>query len=743
MSLSFSTNSTVLAQWGFSAGDIAAMAGAGRAVGTWVMAQARDRTLLEFMRIDASNLIARKGLIDRFTLHERWDAKLILLQNGRKRVIKPPGQKAVENLDSFTWLMALVVASLDSAVSLKTLRIIMRDFLTALFGDHQDGIEFLLHELPRHIEGWLSIATVRGISARARQEWKYLADRGVHESGLIPESDAGEISRLLAWIAGSKEQSYETSSGDAFAIAVVLQVIGLELLSTEQEKKDHDENRIVIRLAKDPIGKIPRKPYWQLGQRWGMRVPLDSMQECVSLWPGTAGENNERRKIFEDGMHAAEGMRLVATRPGFEDSGQPALYYDIILEDESQQIGRVDSVVYRLASSCFPATTKAIVSGLHPLAEKLKRSGAAAADKDLLNKVGDNPSLLAEYQTFVMGFYYSFLRPLLDTSQLSMPQAFGSWSWYDLNLLFKINHILQKMGVPGSNTLRYFKYGILRLLAIFFAGVEEDQVPLIMDGVVGVLGKLSLVSASLLGDVDSWEKASKFFLIDVDPSCIPCTSRGIVTSTRRYEGLKRMVSDSNTDTRVARLAEIDLSGTGIDFTSHIEPDWEFDIQLCRLAFRYKGRLIRQLSPLDCECGVLEDSPYPLGMVDVDSERPDGMISTRALLDTVLIPRSLHDWTNNFVIGPYGPSRGFDEDRPPTVIATKGRSRARTCFRAWYWRNGYHKLPTPNPYRHLKELKDCQVLWASDDINDGPGSDMLLESVSSMVYRAPGRHLILA
>ena len=35
----------------------------------------------------------------------------------------------------------MVVASLDSAVSLKTLKIIIRDFLTALFGDYQDGIE--------------------------------------------------------------------------------------------------------------------------------------------------------------------------------------------------------------------------------------------------------------------------------------------------------------------------------------------------------------------------------------------------------------------------------------------------------------------------------------------------------------------------------------------------------------------------------------------------------------------------
>ena len=68
MSLSFATNSTVLSQWGFSAGDIAAMAGAGRAVGTWVVAQVRDRDLLDFLRVDVTDVILRKGLIDRSVL---------------------------------------------------------------------------------------------------------------------------------------------------------------------------------------------------------------------------------------------------------------------------------------------------------------------------------------------------------------------------------------------------------------------------------------------------------------------------------------------------------------------------------------------------------------------------------------------------------------------------------------------------------------------------------------------------
>ena len=725
------------------------MAGAGRAVGTWLMAQAKDRTLLDFLQVHTNDIIARKGLIDRYALHERWDTKLVLLQNGRKRIIKPPGHKAAENLDNFTWLMALVVASLDAAVSLSSLKKVMHDFLTMLFGDHIDGLDYLLHELPRHIEGWLSIATVRNITARAGQEWKYLADLGVHEAGLVPYDDVGEISRLLVWIAGSHDQEYETSSSDAFSIAVVLRVIGLELLSTDQGVKEHDENQLVVRLAKDPIGKTPSKRFWQLRERWGMRVPLQCMQECVSLWPGTAAENNERRRVFEDGMSAAKGLKLVPTKPRREKSGNLSLFYELVVDEESQQIGRVDGVVHRLATDFFPATTPAIVKGLQPLAENLSTKGVDEDIKDtshIMQLIEADPALVAELQTFVMGFYYSLLISLLDTSQLSVPQAFGSWGWYDLNLLYKLGDTLSATYVkPG----RFYRHGIMRLLALLYGGAEEQQLPLIVDGVVGVLGKLSLLTASLLGDVDSWEKAGKFFLIDIDPTCIPCTSRGIVTSTRRYDGFSKMISDTSNDVNLCELGKIDLHGTGVDFTSHIEPDWENDIQLCRIAFRFKGRLMNHLSPLDCDYGILEDSPLPpLTEEEIHSGSEEREIDdniARPMLEMFLVPRSIHNWTNKFVVGPNASRSEFNENRPPTLIPTKGRNRARTCFRAWYWRNGYHALPSRSPYAHIPDLRDSQVLWHNDNqIYDfecksvGEGKQTYLRAL-----QAPGRHLILA
>ena len=40
--------------------------------------------------------------------------------------------------------------------------------------------------------------------------------------------------------------------------------------------------------------------------RWGMRIPLDLPQECVSIWPGDQGNNNHLRMLLGDGMKAVE-----------------------------------------------------------------------------------------------------------------------------------------------------------------------------------------------------------------------------------------------------------------------------------------------------------------------------------------------------------------------------------------------------------------------------------------------------
>lgn len=71
MAVSFASGTITLANWGFGAGDIAVIAGAGRAVGNWLMPQRRDRALLDFFAVQPEDILQRKGLMDVVALHKR------------------------------------------------------------------------------------------------------------------------------------------------------------------------------------------------------------------------------------------------------------------------------------------------------------------------------------------------------------------------------------------------------------------------------------------------------------------------------------------------------------------------------------------------------------------------------------------------------------------------------------------------------------------------------------------------
>lgn len=171
MAVSFAASSLTLSTWGFSDRDIAVIAGASRAIGTWVTTQLKDQALLQFMKVDPEDLIPREGLIDPTALHQRWDVKLTLLQNGRRRTIGNLGSTVAESMPKFSWFMTLVISGLDAALGVRDVRKMTTRLLTRLFTGHVDGMDYLLRELPHHTQGWESAACVRNILAKARKEW--------------------------------------------------------------------------------------------------------------------------------------------------------------------------------------------------------------------------------------------------------------------------------------------------------------------------------------------------------------------------------------------------------------------------------------------------------------------------------------------------------------------------------------------------------------------------------------------
>jgi hypothetical protein len=704
MSLTFSTDSGTLTSWGFGAGDIATLAGAGRAIVTWVTTNFKDKGLLEFMRVDVEDLIPRKGIIDPIALHKRWDVRITLLRNGERLVIERP-LPVVENMSIFSWLMTIITSAMDATLQINSIKQAMLSFLTALFEEHLDELDYLQRELPHHIQGWVSAAVVRNIRSKARTVWHELLDRKLTLPGDIPKEDVPEIVRFLIWLVGAKKQKdykwFETASSDVFAFAIILKSIGLDVLDTIDETKDivdSMESRLVVKFAPGAIAtgstmdEETRSVLAHQRKRSGMRIPLQCMEECVSIWPGTADQNNQRRSLFTDGLTASESLSVTASRSS-STNGRPTSVY--ILSDATyRDVRRTDDPAYRIVSKCFPIPTPELIKAVSEILRQnsdlhyRERSG-------IFRHLEENSEASSKVQILVLGYYYGMLKKFLDDSRLSTPEAYGSWKWFDKGLLSWLRMVLEdhcntiehdtSITTTHSGERIFMQEGILKLLGLLFVGADEDQLRALDNSAIRIHGKISVVTKSLLGSINFNDSATHFCLLDTDPTTIPSNARGIINSGVQDSNVRKplMLSDDCLqDLNIFYRKSIEE-----DFTSHIEPDWENDIQQCQVVFRYKGRLVGRMAPT-----TLEEVWTAITTKDC-LQMPQDLLSAKVYI------AKIETLVNNCPQPDFG-SVGFDPNQPLILIPTQNLTKARTFLLAHYCRTGYSRVKLVDPWPEI-------------------------------------------
>ncbi|KAJ5657967.1 uncharacterized protein N7484_001616 [Penicillium longicatenatum] len=729
MAVTFSAGD--FASWGISLGDVAVLAGAGRAIGTWVMNSVKDQGLLHFMGVDPEDLIPRKGLIDPVALHKRWDVRLTLLHNGKKRVIGGHTGTVVENMGIFSWLMTIISSAMDATLGVSSMKQALSQFLTVLFEEHLDGLEFLQRELPQHIQGWVSAALVRNIIAKARTVWQSLLLSGVRLPGSIPDKDIPEIVRFLVWVAGAKgsrgSKLFKTTSSDVFAFAVILQEIGLDMLETvHNPKEDLDvlESRLVVQFDSGLVMHNDEESKMSLDcqkQRSGMRIPLECMEECVSVWPGAADENNKRRMLFLDGLAASESISISAMS-SITGTGK----HVFVLLEESESVGRAENGTYHVVSLCFPIANPALIDSVSEICKE--DPGLLGRDsKGFFRRLQSKPDILSKLQVYVLGYYYGMLRKVLDISKLSVEEAYGSWKWFDAHLLSQVRTILSDHSRPveGTRSIHFERAGMLKLLGLLMAGAEDDQLRAVDDSTIGIHGKISVVSACILGSITSKHNATTFCLLDTDPTCIPSNARGIVRSGAQDTSFSKPPMLHRKD--ILSIHDLNFTGLDEDFTSHIEPDWENDIQQCQIAFRYKGRIVGRLAPRTLESAWTTEAAK-------SSALPSRILKSPTLVYLAGTGSFIKDFPQ-----PDIGSADFTPDQPPIFFPTSGLTKAKTFLLAHYSLTGFLRI-------HLHDAWP-EIRWDPEQSEENVEMPLILcLNVNPHIFEkflAIGRCIILA
>ena len=240
VSLVISTATLKLSNIGISASEIVTLAGWGRSAISWLTASARDEEFLKLWGLDLHELDLRRGLIDPVRLDARWGKRISLLHNGNIRTeeIQP------DNMNSFTWVMTIVTCCLDVAVSNSLLKEVVVALLTKIFENKaKDDITYYLRSgIHEHIDGWRSAACAREMANKSRAKWVELEKQKRRIPGFIPQLEKKELVCFLQWLIATKENSFFTASSDVFALAMLMQDIGLDMLGVFQAGEPFDKS---------------------------------------------------------------------------------------------------------------------------------------------------------------------------------------------------------------------------------------------------------------------------------------------------------------------------------------------------------------------------------------------------------------------------------------------------------------------------------------------------------------------
>ncbi|MCJ1251911.1 hypothetical protein MMC30_009149 [Trapelia coarctata] len=384
--------------------------------------------------------------------------------------------------------------------------------------------------------------------------------------------------------------------------------------------RDQDENRLLVVLSTSAIPAVLRGSGGR-NQRQGVRIPLDDLEQCVTLWPGGSKDRARSQRLFADGALAAQGIRFTLCADTPLRGEAPDISYAV--EDTSgkpqKKNHKINPITRSIITAFLLVSNPPAVKAITRLTASWPTEARDAIAKWLLSARCESslgpmmdPVLngcLAQLEIFILGYYYAVLSSLVDASQLHVQEAYGAWGWNDLQIL---NATREFVHSSVDKSKPYPRHQVLKLAGYFYAGASYDeQLPRVGKVAVGILGKLTLLTASVLGGADTPSKAEKFWLLDVDPTCIPSNTAGIVNSGVQ----KRCLSKALGDFQVTRLCLNEQPANQSDFTSHIEPDWDYDVHTLLVAYRHHGRIVHRLSPLATDLLVLRSWVPPVDDVD--------------------------------------------------------------------------------------------------------------------------------
>ncbi|CVL07242.1 uncharacterized protein FMAN_15348 [Fusarium mangiferae] len=653
MSIQVMTAPGALVALGLGVSDVSTLVALGRRVGNWWTATDGDKEFLSLLEEDASNILQRRGLLDVPSFNKRWSKQIQLLANGCplrledrdiEQVLKD-SKALLQDLSLFTSVMTCLVAVLEQFVKQDLVRDIVYNMLKSLLKLHENGEDILRSQYSSRLNAWRSTAVLRGLNLAADKYRRELVRNGHVMSGLLPRTESKYVEEFLTWLLGSHEPFFKTSSSDVAGIAICLSQLGIDIIDVQSVESLEASQRpcTVIHSAQPFIHSIttPEGTRVIVERDASITVPLKHPEEAVSVFPIGHDARSRCRIAWKEGRKAAKAIRIsvrgartnsnmyqeyyqsARRRRPWEVSGSLAARLEganlvYVLIDSGTPAGRASDELYRLALDFGFHSNQEIVTGLQNCLGNTFTSvlswlstttssdefhiGSDISDAEMTDT--QKIDAFCIFQSFIMGYYYDIFGRLVDTSSLASQTVEGSWGFRSADFLrYMRSHSLRTMPPDSPRARSFGQARLLPLLSMLFVGghatgydPEKAEERFRNVDCLGIIGKRTLITNSLLGKCSSPQQIGCFTLLDVDVGGIPRDFNGLI---------KPGVLPSEVplvDCLDDGYEEFDLSESSPsdDVTFHIEADWEANPDTVLLCVRYRGRRLAAISPIPAD-----------------------------------------------------------------------------------------------------------------------------------------------
>lgn len=267
-----------------------------------------------------------------------------------------------------------------------------------------------------------------------------------------------------------------------------------------------------------------------------------------------------------------------------------------------------------------------------------------------------------------------------------------------------------------------YRFELLKIIAYLFGGSELRLVKAVKFGAIGIHGKLTTLYASALGG--GWKSFGKFSVLEIDPTCIPSSSSGIIMPGNvEKPTIRQPTSTDFRSVQDLRISEINPHETK-DLTVHLEPDWEHDVQLCVLTYRHGGRVLHRLNPrqVDVVLAMLADQEYGDETDDDDHKQSADGMPLSSPKELCFVP--LHEFHGSMKVLPDNKLTEMNDIDPvyeyrPVVVNSDGLENITICLSILYM--GW------------KGTKDIKFIESQEDLQGA------LDSRSRVLILNPAKH----